>query len=85
MPCNAMFYPVGNIKNESLSTIWNSRQLKAIQEIRFKELPNCQGCTDSSFCVRCAGIALSETSSMISRLDYACLVARLRHLYNVQN
>jgi MoaA/NifB/PqqE/SkfB family radical SAM enzyme len=30
MPCNAMFYSVGNIRDESLSVIWNSRQLKTI-------------------------------------------------------
>lgn len=79
-PCNAMFYKVGNVFESSLKDVWLSDKLREIRNLTLQDVYECNGCKISSYCVRCAGIALGENGNMLSKLDFACEVARLRYL-----
>lgn len=77
-PCNAMFHKIGNVYQSSLRDIWYSDEARRIRNLRFGDLSECKSCKISSYCVRCAGIALGENNNMLSSLSYACEVARAR-------
>ncbi len=78
MPCNAMFYSVGNVYESMIKDIWESKELRNIQNLHFSDLEECKNCENASYCIRCAGIALSETGNLCSKLSYACVVANAR-------
>lgn len=77
-PCNAMFHKIGSIYKTSLRDIWFSDEAKRIRNLRYRDLKECRTCKNSSYCIRCAGIALGENGDMLSKFDYACEVAGAR-------
>ena len=77
-PCNAMFQKIGCIYQMSLRDIWYSDEARRIRNLRYRDLKECKSCEKSSYCIRCAGIALGESGDMLSKFDYACEVARAR-------
>ncbi|WP_297282139.1 radical SAM/SPASM domain-containing protein [uncultured Anaerococcus sp.] len=78
-PCNALFYSIGNIYNESIKKIWDSENLKAFQNMKFGDLKDCKGCANKSFCIRCPGIAHSESGNYLKSYAFACSMAEVRH------
>ncbi|OWA35303.1 hypothetical protein B9G55_11660 [Saccharibacillus sp. O16] len=81
-PCNAMFMDVGNIRQNSIESIWNSDKLNAIKNIMFKDLNRCTTCEVSKYCVRCAGTALLEDGGLLNPSTLACQVARARAVHH---
>lgn len=81
-PCNAMFHKIGNIYKSTLRDIWFSDEAKKIRNLRYRDLEVCGACKNSSYCIRCAGIALGENGDMLSKFDYACEVAMARVKYD---
>lgn len=78
-PCNALFYSVGNIYNDNIKNIWNSESIKAFQNMKFNDLKDCEDCTNKSFCIRCPGIAHSESGNYLKSYAFACQMAEVRH------
>lgn len=82
-PCNSMFLSVGNIYNDSIKNIWNSKNIKLFQNMQFKDLIECNDCKDKSYCIRCPGVALNESGNHLKPYDFACQMAKLRrYKYN---
>lgn len=77
-PCNSFYYKVGNIKDESLSKIWENRKLKEIQNIKKEDLIECASCYYKSKCSRCPGLAWNEDGSYLGCSSSAMLDAKLR-------
>jgi radical SAM protein with 4Fe4S-binding SPASM domain len=69
----------GNIRRERLRDIWKvSMALRAIREIRKKDLSDCAGCDARPYCYRCPGMALQEAGDMRRKVPFACTVAHLK-------
>ena len=78
-PCNSIPFKVGNIYNESISSIWNnSEKLKFIQGIKKSDLSECIGCKYEHICERCPGMALLEGEGLFSCDPLAKRVAEAR-------
>ena len=80
-PCNALFNKIGNIYDNKLSEIWYSDKARHIRNLKYRNLTKCRSCSNSAFCIRCAGIALGEKGNMLDKFDYACEVAGIRAGY----
>lgn len=78
-PCNRLSTIIGNIKNDDIIDIWlNSKILRSISSVRWRDLPQCIDCDNISYCVRCAGGALDETGDILSKSKVACRIACAR-------
>jgi len=78
-PCNRIPMSMGNINEKSLYDIWNnSPELSYMKQIKWKNLPECWGCENITYCVRCAGSALLEDGSLIGKSSLACSIAMAR-------
>lgn len=85
-PCNLMQIEVGNIFEESLKYIWNnSKELKRIKEMKWKDLYKCNSCNKKEFCNRCSGIALAESGSLLDKTNLECDIAGLRYNQSLKN
>jgi len=78
-PCNALLIPIGNVRERSLSEIWNSSsELKRWREVKFCEIKGCDECDKKDFCGFCPGTAMSETGDPCLKYDEACRIAKIR-------
>lgn len=77
-PCNALFNKIGSVYEKTLKDIWYSDKARHIRNLKYKNLNECKNCNNSSFCIRCAGIALGEKGNMLDKFDYACEIAEIR-------
>jgi radical SAM protein with 4Fe4S-binding SPASM domain len=60
-PCVQFPLPCGNIRRQSLSSIWSSSpQMQRVRSIRIGDLHTCSGCANASGCSRCPGLAYME-------------------------
>ncbi len=58
-PCIQWYYPVGNIRNNSLHDIWyNSEKLNYIRKLKIRDIEKCNKCEYLAYCNRCPGVAL---------------------------
>jgi len=82
-PCNSFYYKVGNIKEESISTIWTSKKLNDVTSIKNSEISVCSECEYIDYCYRCPGIAYIEDNDVYgcSSLAKQLAIARFK-LYN---
>lgn len=79
-PCNANPVILGNVKQESVRSIWErSKELRKIAKMKFYELSEtCPECPDKSWCGICLGSALRENGKLAPCAD-SCLIAHANH------
>jgi len=79
-PCVALRIKLGNLLETPVANIWrNSAELERIRKIRISDLPECRSCKLYLNCIRCAGVAMAETGSMLEALPQACQIASIFH------
>lgn len=77
-PCNALMLPVGNLRESSVSEIWNnSAELRKWRENKFSDVADCKDCDKKDSCGFCPGTALNETGSPYKKYEEACRVAAI--------
>lgn len=81
-PCNAFYYKLGNVRNDSLLDIWNGRKLRDIQNIKRSDLETCKECELRSDCNRCPGLAYLEDGDMAGCSTTAKNLAAIIHKQN---
>ena len=60
-PCVQFPLPSGNVRQQKFMDIWRySSQLNEVRTITVGDLPVCSGCSHSSSCTRCPGLAYME-------------------------
>jgi radical SAM protein with 4Fe4S-binding SPASM domain len=60
-PCVQFPLPSGNVRSQKFMDIWrDSTQLNEVRSITVRDLPVCSGCSHSSACTRCPGLAYME-------------------------
>jgi radical SAM protein with 4Fe4S-binding SPASM domain len=60
-PCVQFPLPCGNIRRQSLRSIWNgSGELQQVRSIRTGDLHTCSSCVHAAGCSRCPGLAYME-------------------------
>lgn len=77
-PCNLWFKKLGNIKNNSIQEIWNSKYLRDIKNTKWKDLHKCSNCDKKNFCIRCTGIVYSLKNDILLEDEFACRTAKIR-------
>jgi len=76
-PCVAIPTILGDLRKTDFDRIWlHSAELRRIRELRLADLPECTKCELVAACRRCAGLALAETGSWVSKSPQACAVAQ---------
>ena len=61
IPCVIWRHGCGNLKEQSLESIWFGETMTRFRELAFEDLEACVGCETYENCVRCAGLAEIET------------------------
>lgn len=66
-PCVSLKVPLGNIKDSSIESSWNSkRRIKLRNSLKWTNTEKCFDCNYRSICPHCPGISQSETGNMLS-------------------
>lgn len=76
LPCLAIRQSAGNIRQDSLKSIWQSSNLDQLRNLRYSNLQDCRNCEYLGYCSRCSGIALSECGNVAGKCECACIVAK---------
>lgn len=78
LPCNQFLHEVGNLKENSFSTIWhNSKSLNSLRLLKIKNLTNCQKCGMLMLCARCPGLALLEGNNLLGASPENCRITKI--------
>lgn len=76
-PCLTVNYFLGNIFENSIKTVLESRKLAEFREVN--RIPHeCQQCDHFNYCSRCPGISLMETGSITSVVKENCRIAAIK-------
>ena len=83
-PCNGYSIELGNVRKESVRSIWEGQKVREIYQTRFSSLKDeCLRCIYKADCLYCPGAALSENGDIREKIQESCLIARaafeLRH------
>ena len=80
-PCNAVQETVGNVRNDSLSAIWEkSESLERLRNLRLPDLSaSCATCDSMKVCTHCLGAALTENGGKPGLFPPACRQSKIRH------
>lgn len=79
-PCNAFRYKVGNVRESTISEIWNrSRELKNWQAKTKRDLHGCHDCAFISCCSFCPGTAQHLSGNMLKKYGEACRQAKIQY------
>ena len=78
-PCNAFYYKLGNVMNDRLQDVWDSKRLKDIQNIMKTDLKACRTCELSKECSRCPGLAYLEDGNLEGCSTTAKEIASIAH------
>jgi radical SAM protein with 4Fe4S-binding SPASM domain len=67
-------FPVGNIRQQSLSEIWYSRKMQTVKEVKIKDVKGCQDCSLRKYCATgCRVNAYFLNGDFFhAKDDYAC-------------
>lgn len=80
LPCVAIQEPGGNIREDSITNIWNEGEIfKIMRKTKMQDLPVCSKCSHLKYCTRCPGLALLEDGDLFGPSTNDCRVAILRH------
>lgn len=77
-PCNSYLRKMGNIREKTISEIWNSAEMRHLRSITNDKLIECRDCEYSEQCTRCPGIALQETGDEFGCDPMARRMAEIR-------
>lgn len=76
-PCTELPIILGNIRLQNFGAIWyNNARVERLLQLGEMEAPECTGCEYISYCMRCPGSALAESSSMLLPTGDNCRFAR---------
>lgn len=76
-PCLTVNYLLGNIFENSIKTVLESRKLADFRELN--RIPHdCRHCDHFNYCSRCPGIAMMETGSVSGVVKENCRVAAIK-------
>lgn len=79
LPCVAIQESGGNIRDESITDIWNNGKIfKTMRNTKIQDLPVCSKCSHLKYCTRCPGLALLEDGDLFGPSTNDCIVAKLR-------
>lgn len=78
-PCSGFQdYPLGNCHEKTLREVWEkSPAILYLRGLRKKDIPQCIGCPDRTFCATCLVRNFNETGDMLKVSDHFCKVARI--------
>ena len=79
-PCNAFYYRIGNVKQNTLYELWRSKELEQVQNIKKSDLQECNECGFAQECVRCPGLAYLEDGNMLGCSSTAKAIAVARYI-----
>lgn len=66
-PCVSLKIPLGNLKTDSLSDVWNSTaRSHIVTSLKWDNTTECKFCTRKNICPHCAGMSQAETGDMFS-------------------
>ena len=83
-PCNGFNYRLGNIRETSISELWNGDALKKIFEWHFDQLDDsCLNCLYKDDCLYCLGSALSENGNVFQPVKESCIIAQATYKIRV--
>jgi radical SAM protein with 4Fe4S-binding SPASM domain len=78
-PCVALPLLAGNVRQQSLSNIWQDAPAFArVRSIRLRDIETCATCADLAACGRCPGSAMLEDGNLEGPSRAACTVAAAR-------
>ncbi|MBR7091610.1 MAG: radical SAM protein [Clostridia bacterium] len=78
-PCNALLISCGNVRNTSISEIWNhSKTLQYVRSFRMDHLKGCENCSHKSQCDFCPGSAMQETGDPLGKYSEACTITEAK-------
>lgn len=80
-PCLLMPLKIGNLRQARFTEIWKdnpSPELTYLRSITWQDLSSCKDCSLARYCVRCMGVAFSETGSLTKPAPSACRYAALK-------
>ncbi len=78
-PCVQTRIVLGNVRAQTLATIWNTSPLWGkLRALTFEQLPLCGVCTLKQLCLRCHGLALLEAGSLSAPAPANCVEALAR-------
>ncbi|MDE7204506.1 MAG: SPASM domain-containing protein, partial [Lachnospiraceae bacterium] len=78
-PCNKFLFLLGDLNKDNISNIWNkSIELHRIQNMRWKDLPECSKCSNNKYCIHCPGTSMLENGSEYAKSTLACHKAEIR-------
>ena len=86
-PCTQLILPLGNVREERFSEIWNSNSetLSHIRSIKtFSDLQGCSDCQDLWLCQRCHGLAYLETGDICAKYKLGCNATKVVKRVNEQ-
>ncbi len=84
-PCNALLISCGNVREKSISDIWNnSVELDKIRNYTFDKIKGCENCEELTYCNFCPGSALIETGDSLTRYSEACILTNAKKLLNTK-
>jgi len=71
-------FPIGNIRQQSLSEIWYSSKMQAIKEVKIQDVRDCQGCELRQYCATGCRVNAYFLNGDFhhSKDDYACKAVR---------
>jgi radical SAM protein with 4Fe4S-binding SPASM domain len=77
-PCVQTRIVAGNVREQSLQTIWQSETLCNLARLTLNELPVCRTCELRNLCVRCHGLAQVEDGDLRGPASVNCREALAR-------
>lgn len=77
-PCVQARIVAGNVREQSLRTIWQSETLHDLARLTLNELPVCRTCELRNLCVRCHGLAQVEDGDLYGPASVNCREALAR-------
>jgi len=86
MPCNSFPAVCGNIRQLSLSKIWNASEIfRHLRKMHRRDVsPSCISCEDIAYCTVCPGASWIETQGQIAPCSWSCGQTRIRAAFNRQ-
>ena len=78
-PCNVLNIPLGSLRKQSVRDIWNSTELRKLQEFNVCNLnEQCRKCENLNYCLYCPGAVFRETGYMAAVVQDTCLIANAK-------
>lgn len=78
-PCNTFKLECGNLKEDSLSNIWNNSEvLNKLRTVKIKQVTDCNNCPNLDYCLPCPAYSWLENKKIVGRSCISCRTASIR-------